>query len=266
MAFTALVSVVTGLVFGAAPALHTSRVQLNETLREGARGSVGSRRAHRTRNLLVVVEVALAGMLLVLASLLIQTFVRLLNVNVGFQADSVLTMEVALPRLAYPGARPAEFFQRLIAPALGGAWRGKRRRDIEHSAGRHRKPASGDDRISAATGAGEGNRRRLSHDHRQATSRSWVFHTSPASTLPRESRPDSPPVLLINSMMADTVFPGENAVGRRMKLVAYDQNGPWYTVIGVVGDTRHTALDGVVRPQVYVSHSSPSRRHRCLSS
>ena len=69
----------------ACPALQTSRVHLDEGLREGARGSVGSRRAHRTRNVLVVVEVALAAMLLILASLLIQTFVRLLNVEPAFR-------------------------------------------------------------------------------------------------------------------------------------------------------------------------------------
>ena len=257
IAFTALVSIVTGLVFGAAPALHTSRVQLNETLREGARGSVGNRRGHRTRNVLVVVEVALAGMLLVLASLLIQTFVRLLNVNVGFQADSVLTMEVALPRLAYPGARPAEFFQRLIArlSVVPG---------VEGVAATSSIPLAGTENLRQVTIESRERPepgKEIVADYRMITDGYFKVMGIPhvaGEPLPRESRPDSPPVLLINSMMADTVFPGENAVGRRMKLVAYDQSGPWYTVIGVVGDTRHTALDGVVRPQVYVSHSRRS--------
>ena len=255
VAFTALVSVVTGLVFGAAPALHTSRVQLTETLREGARGSVGSRRAHRTRNVLVVVEVALAGMLLVLASLLIQTFVRLLNVNVGFQADSVLTMEVALPRLTYPGARPAEFFQRLIArlSVVPG---------VESVAATSSIPLAGTENLRQVTIESRERPepgKEIVADYRMITDGYFKVMGIPhvaGEPLPRESRPDSPPVLLINSMMADSVFPGENAVGRRMKLVAYDQSGPWYTVIGVVGDTRHTALDGVVRPQVYVAHSA----------
>ena len=94
-------------------------------------------------------------MLLVLASLLIQTFVRLLNVNAGFQADSVLTMEVALPRLAYPGARPAEFFERLIArlsavPGVEGV-----AATSSIPLGGHRESASGDHR-SAGRGRSRG--------------------------------------------------------------------------------------------------------------
>ncbi len=112
--FTAAVSIATGLMFGLVPAVQTARVDLVDSLRDGARGSIGTRRAHRTRDLLVVIEVGLAAMLLVLASLLIQTFVRLLNVETGFQAEGVLTMEVALPRTVYQGQRPAEFFEGLV--------------------------------------------------------------------------------------------------------------------------------------------------------
>ncbi len=113
--FTALLSIVTGIVFGIVPAFQSARVDLAEGLREGSRGSIGSRRAHRTRNLLVILEVALAAMLLILASLLIQTFVRLLNVDTGFQARGVLTMEVSLPRTVYTERKPADFFERLVA-------------------------------------------------------------------------------------------------------------------------------------------------------
>jgi predicted permease len=72
--------------------------------------------------------------------------------------------------------------------------------------------------------------------------------------LPQQLNESSPPVLLVNSTMADTCFPGENPIGRKIKLTAHDQPGPWYTVIGVVGDTKHTALDSPQRSQVYVHH------------
>ena len=107
--FTVAVSALTGLMFGIVPAFQASRANLNEGLRDGTRGTSGSRRAHRTRNALVVVEVALAMVLLVGAVLLLQTFVRLLSVDAGFRPEGVLTMEVALPR-TYPGPRAAEFF------------------------------------------------------------------------------------------------------------------------------------------------------------
>jgi putative ABC transport system permease protein len=81
-----------------------------------------------------------------------------------------------------------------------------------------------------------------------------ILHIS-GDPLPRELRSDSPAVLLINTMMADTCFPGENPIGRRIKLTTFEQDAPWFTIIGVVGDTRHTALDSAFRPQVYLHHT-----------
>ena len=117
--FTIAVSALTGLLFGILPALQVSRADLNEGLRDGGRGTAGSRRAHRTRNLLVVAEVALAMVLLVGAVLLLQTFVRLLNVDAGFRPAGVLTVEVSLPRTAYPPPAAADFFDRVLARLRG---------------------------------------------------------------------------------------------------------------------------------------------------
>ena len=70
--------------------------------------------------------------------------------------------------------------------------------------------------------------------------------------LPESTRADGPRLLVINETMARTCWPGTSALGRHIKLAAYDQEAPWYTVIGVVGDTRHTGLDSAPRPQAYV--------------
>jgi len=252
--FTAAVSILTGIVFGAVPAVQTARVDLTEGLREGARGSIGTRRAHRTRNVLVVVEVALAAMLLILASLLIQTFVRLLNVNTGFRSDGVLTMEVALPRTVYPGPRPAEFFDRLVArlSAVPG---------VDSVAATSSVPLAGTENLRQVTVDGRPRPdpgKEIIADFRVVTPGYFVTMGIPhvaGDELPRQPGPAAPRVLLINSMMADTVFAGESAVGRRLKLTSYDQDSPWYTVAGVVGDTRHTGLESAVRPQVYVHHT-----------
>ena len=157
--FTALLSIVTGIVFGIVPAFQSARVDLAEGLREGSRGSIGSRRAHRTRNLLVILEVALAAMLLILASLLIQTFVRLLNVDTGFQARGVLTMEVSLPRSVYSERKPADFFERLVARLSAVPGVDTRGGHVQCAACRRREPAAGDDRRAAAAGTREGSRR-----------------------------------------------------------------------------------------------------------
>jgi putative ABC transport system permease protein len=252
--FTAVVSILTGIVFGAVPAVQTARVDLTEGLREGARGSIGTRRAHRTRNVLVVVEVALAAMLLILASLLIQTFVRLLNVNTGFQSDGVLTMEVALPRTAYPGQRPAEFFDRLVArlSAVPG---------VDSVAATSSVPLAGTENLRQVTVDGRPRPdpgKEIIADFRVVTPGYFKTMGIPhvaGDELPRLPGLGTPLVLLINSMMADTVFAGESPLGRRLKLTSYDQNSPWYTVAGVVGDTRHTGLDSEVRPQIYVHHN-----------
>jgi putative ABC transport system permease protein len=127
LAFTALASMLTGILFGLIPALQGTRCDLSEGLREGGRGTVGSRRAHITRNVLVVGEVALAAVLLIGAALLIQTFVRLLRVDAGFRAEGVLSMEIVLPPLVYPNHEAAGFFARLVA-RLCPAWRRPPRR------------------------------------------------------------------------------------------------------------------------------------------
>ena len=252
--FTAVLSIAAGVVFGIVPALQSARVDLTEGLREGARGSIGSRRAHRTRNVLVILEVALAAMLLILASLLIQTFVRLLSVDTGFQARGVLTMEVTLPRTVYTGQKPASFFERLVArlSAVPG---------VDTVASTSSVPLAGIENLRQVTIEGRPRPepgKEIVADFRVVTSDYFKAMGIPhigGEPLPVRPGPESPRVLLINSMMAETVFAGENAIGRRLKLTAFDQESPWFIVAGVVGDTRHTALDSAVRPQVYVHHN-----------
>jgi putative ABC transport system permease protein len=255
VAFTTMLSVLTGMVFGVVPAFQAARVDLVDGLREGARGTVGSRHAHRTRNGLVVVEVALAAVLLICASLLIQTFVRLLQVNTGFRADGVLTMEVALPRTAYAGQRASQFFESLVArlSAVPG---------IDSAAAASAIPLSGSENLRQVTIDGRPRPdagKEIIADFRAVTADYFATMGIPqisGDALPREPQPGSPPVLVINSMMAETHFAGENPIGRRMKLTSFTQDAPWFTIVGVVGDTRHTALDSALRPQVYVHHNT----------
>ena len=98
--FTMTLSAVIGVAFGAVPAWQCTRYDTTDGLREGARGTVGGRKATRMRNILVVFEVALAVMLLIGSVLLIQTFVRLTQVRTGFRTEGILTMEIALPKRA----------------------------------------------------------------------------------------------------------------------------------------------------------------------
>jgi putative ABC transport system permease protein len=260
LAYTLGLSVLAGLAFGLLPALHAARTDLVSGLRDGGRGTVGGRRAHRTRSALVIGEVALAMVLLVGAVLLVQTFVRLLGVNAGFRGDGVLTMEVALPRLSYPGSRAADFFDRLTSRLrqvpgitdvavtsslpLGG---GENLRQITVES--RPRPAPGQEVIG---------------DYRIVTPHYFAVMGIPLVTgeiLPEVVSADGQPVLLVNETMARTVWPGENALGRRIKLTSFDEPGPWMTIVGIVGDTRHTALESSPRPQVYVQQrADPSQQ------
>src|SRR4030095_5466214 len=103
---TFLVSIGTGILFGLVPALARGKPELTEALKEGRRGATSGVRRNRLRNALVVAEVALALVLLVSAGLLIKSFVRLQNVDPGFNPKNVLTMELALPQMKYPRGKP----------------------------------------------------------------------------------------------------------------------------------------------------------------
>src|SRR5262249_14131232 len=102
LGFTLLVSLLTGLIFGLAPALQFSRPDVNEALKEGGKGGGSSSRLGRARNALIVVEVAMALVLLVGAGLLIRSFRRLQEVDPGFDPRNLLTMRLFLPESKYP--------------------------------------------------------------------------------------------------------------------------------------------------------------------
>src|SRR6185295_3102087 len=100
--FTALVAIVTGLIFGLAPATQASNFSLNETLKEGGRDPSGGGKGGRLRAMLVVAEIAVSFVLLIGAGLLINSFLHLRNLDPGFRADHLLTAKIDLPELKYP--------------------------------------------------------------------------------------------------------------------------------------------------------------------
>jgi len=115
LGLTLVVSLVTGLLFGLAPAAQLSKANCNESLKEASRGMTGGFKRRYARSLMVVSEVALALMLLVGAGLLAKSFFNLMRVNLGFKPDNVLTLSVSLPRGRYPdGQQQIAFFQQAL--------------------------------------------------------------------------------------------------------------------------------------------------------
>ena len=224
-----------------------------EGLREGARGTIGGRRAHRTRNALVVIEVALAAMLLIGSVLLIQTFLRLTRVQTGFRSDGILTMEIALPQARVPAAARVSLLRDALdrLSTLPG---------VEEAGVTSGLPLSGRENLALVTVEGRPRAepgQEIISDYRVVTPGYFRVLGIPlvdGSPLPDQPRPDGPRLILINEMMARTWWPAQSPLGRRLKMAPYEQDAPWHTITGVVGDTRYTGLDSALRPQVYVHH------------
>ena len=239
-AFTALVAVATGLFFGLVPAVLASRTDLQQRLHEGGRGSSGSGRQTRLRAVLVVGEVALACLLLVGAGVMLRSFVNLLRLDPGFQPEHVLTAEIALPNANYKTRdNITSFYQRLLTnlntlPGIHAVGAGT---DL---------PWTGyDENMGGFTIEGK-----TPPPHEEFHAR---YHTaSPdyfrAVGIPlvhgrffneRDTK-DTPRVLLVNDVMAQRYWPGEDAVGKRITFDDKPKESDWFRVVGVVGDVKDT--------------------------
>jgi putative ABC transport system permease protein len=261
--FTGALSLAIGIVFGAVPAWHSTRYDTAEGLREGARGAVGGRRATRTRNTLVVIEVALAVVLLIGSVLLIQTFVRLTRVETGFRSDRILTMEVTLPKSRYSPERTVAFYTSVIdgIATLPG---------VEAAGATSSVPLTGRDSLVPVTIEGDSVPQpghELIAEYRVVTPgyfRVFGIPLREGAEFPDTLRANQPPLVVISETLARIGWPNGDPLGHRVKLASYWQSAPWYTVGGVVRDTRNASLDTSLRPQVYVSHVSDEKEQMAI--
>jgi putative ABC transport system permease protein len=253
--FTGGVSFLTGIVFGLAPALHASRPDLNESLKEGGRTSGAGTSGGRLRSALVISEVAMALVLLVCATLLIKSVVRLRASSTGFSPDHILTMNVALPGVRYPkGPDKAAFFNKLIdrVTALPG---------VESAGSTSVLPFSGnfDGRGVAVEDFPRARGEEISVD--LYISSPGYLHTMgipliKGRELTERDIEESEPVVLINETMASTLWGEQDPIGRRIKFPG-SQRFPqsWRTIVGVVGDVSQYALDLKPPMQIYLSEA-----------
>jgi putative ABC transport system permease protein len=258
LAFTILTSLLTGILFGLAPALAASKLDLNESLKEGGRGAAGSRGRHRLGSILVISEVALALVLLIGAGLLIKGFLRLRSVDPGFNPKNVLVTWTVLSPSKYPDrTQVADFYQTLLAriEALPGVQFVGATNDLPLSGDNsswgftteaHPRPAPGE--------VLEANYRVASPNYFRAMGISLVrgrFFTE----FDNESAPGA---VIINETMARRFWSDEDPIGKRMKLGSPDPqhtwDGLWLTIVGVVGDVKHFGLAADARPEMYVTY------------
>jgi putative ABC transport system permease protein len=258
LGFAFLISVLTGVVFGLAPALQASSPNVNSSLKEGGGAATTSFRGDRLRSFLVVAEVALALVLLIGAGLLINSLLRLQNVSPGFDPDGVITMRVFLSPKYEEQPKQIAFFKELIerVESLPGA---------ESVGAINDLPMSGNQSITGITIEGQPS------EPDQEPRTEWrqispnYFRTMAIGLLAgrdftiQDDR-NAPAVVIVNDTFAGRFWPGQDAVGKRMKFGPSNSQGPWRTVIGVVGTIKHLGLDKTEGSCVYLPYLRSPRR------
>jgi putative ABC transport system permease protein len=253
--FTLLVSLLTGLIFGLAPATQASNFNLHETLKEGGRDTAAGSRGNRIRGLLVITEVALALILLIGAGLLINSFLRLRHVDPGFRADKLLTMKIVLPELKYPDqTRRSAFYTELLGrvEALPGVKSAAVTTNLPlYSQGNSigisiegRPDPPPDQRFIVVT-------RVISPQY----FRTMGIQLLRGREFGEQDRADSAGVVIISETMARRYWPGEDPLGRRIKAGSSASPSPWWTIIGVVKDVRQFELNADPKPQMYLPYA-----------
>jgi putative ABC transport system permease protein len=253
-AFTILISLLTGIIFGLIPALQSLRCDVNESLKEGGRGFQTGPRGRRTRSTLVIIESALAFVLVIGAGLMIKSFWRLLEANPGFRPDHLLTLRIKLPADAKDSKyreprQQAAAFQRFLAgvEAVPG---------IQSAAFAEIVPLSQDDmdmgffvvKENPLLAPGE----HLAADFRDVTPNYFATMGIPLTggrAFTEQDNLDRPRVVVIDETLARRFFPNQDPIGRHLQVP--DATRLAREIVGVVGGVRDTGFDQQPRPTIY---------------
>lgn len=247
-AFTLAVALVAGLLAGLAPVVHSTRADLQGSLKEGTSGTGEGSRARMLRRGLVLTEVALAVVLLVAAGLLIRSLLEMASISPGFEAEGVLTAQVSLPDTAYPeDADRAAFYHRLTErlAAIPG---------VETAGAGFPLPLGGGGYFLAyfiegrpvppAQEAPVAGIRFVSPGYLEALEVPLLA----GRRISEEDREDSRPVALVDRVLAERIWPGESPLGARFTF----EGDSWMEVVGVVGEVRHAELGAEPEAQIYL--------------
>jgi putative ABC transport system permease protein len=250
--FSLAVSLITGLLFGLAPAVQVTRTDVNESLKDGTRGSHSRKRG--LREALVVGQISMALLLLSGAALLLTSFYRLLRVDPGFRTDHVISARVDLPRVRYSTSEQRTlFFQRLqqeIA-ALGG---------VSHVGAIGELPLSGSTNSGSFEIEGQPGSQNTDGPHAdwwEATPGYFEAMDIPLKAgryFNDDDRVGNPNVVIISEGLAKRYFAGSDPVGKRIDFMGEPDKPVWSTIIGVVGDVKQRGLDDRQHSQFYAPY------------
>jgi putative ABC transport system permease protein len=267
-------SLLTSLIFGLWPALQVSRQDTQESLKGGGQRATAGGGNRRMQSVLVVAEVSLSLILLVMAGLMIRSFARLTNVDTGFDTQNLLSMRLnRSPAKSDGGRQMAAFFQQLIdrvatVPGVRGV----------AVASQMPFDFTEDWTITVENGALPGDRRTQNLDTRTVSpdyfrvmgipllrGESFTARDAGDPTTPQGLAAFSGAVV-INQTLAARFWPGEDPVGKRLKVGrAESSNSPWFVVKGVVADSSQGALDERIKPEAYFPMAQMAWRYRRMN-
>jgi putative ABC transport system permease protein len=258
LAFTTAISIGTGMLFGLAPAFQISGVT-HESLKEGGRGSSAGRASQGLRRALVVAEIALSLVLLAGSGLLLRSFVRLMEVDPGFRADGVLTMRMSLPDARYPREPQIRAFYRDVVERvskLPGVQAAGLVSALPLSGSGSSGTTTVDSRaVSGQEASPEADWRPVSPNYFKAMGISLIA----GRYFDERDTDTSAPVAIVDESMADTYWPNEDAVGKRLKRGDRQSQDPWMTIVGVVHHVRYRTLEAASRVTLYWPHAQSPR-------
>ncbi len=249
LGFTLLLSILTGVIFGLAPALHASRLDLNSTLKEGGTRAAGGAPRHRLRSLLVIAEISMALVLLIGAGLLLKSFTRLRETKPGFNPDHVLTATVTLPEADYATASQVKAYYQEALVRLSA-------RPEAQAVGLVNSLPLGNTGVGiqgSLSVEGESTDRPGVMASKLAVSgdyfRALGIPLLKGRTFDERDTANSPGALIISESLARRLWPNEDALGKRINIGFHGET--WSEVVGVVGDVKQRELGAPAAPALY---------------
>jgi putative ABC transport system permease protein len=241
-------SMLTGIIVGLLPAMTAARSKAHDSLRDGTRTTTSVSR-RRARSTLIVAEVALAMTLTVSGGLLLRSFVTVLGVDPGFNAQQLLTLQMSVPARYTTTEARLGFYDELEArlQSLPG---------VVALGGTTRLPLGSTNVTTMLDVEGRGTPRA---EQPEVEMRRAVFDYFGAMGIPlvrgrtfsREDAVGMPTVAVVNEALAARVFPGEDPLGKRVRFAA---SQPWMTIVGVIGNIKHASLEETARPELYITY------------
>lgn len=254
LGFTAIISVATGVIFGLAPALQAFRIKQSETLKEGGRDAATGGSGKRLRSVLVTAEVAISLVLLIGAGLLINSFLRLRNVDPGFRSDHLLTMRIVMPLSKYlDRPRRLAFYNDVLqrVQSLAGVRSAAITTNLPlyHQGNEMAVRIQGRPELPPA--------QQPTVVIRIVSPGYFDTMTIPLLNGRKLSDQDiatTPRVAVISETMARTFWPNEDPVGKRFGIGEIESGPRWFNIVGVVKDVRQMQLTADPKPQAYLTY------------